>query len=213
MKTVSIGICCAIMITFAGCSSKSAVSTGSIPAGSIEGKGTESSSEKTLNPVSESVVVSNQGSVVTRDLGAVSNDPAANTNQNTVVQESVMVRSPEVVTPAIVAGPVIGDIFFDFNSAALNSDAEEQLKQNAAWMQKYVTTSVTIEGHCDERGTDEYNIALGERRAIAAMDFLVTLGISGQRFSIVSYGEEQPFDQGKNEEGWSKNRRAHFVTK
>jgi peptidoglycan-associated lipoprotein len=112
-----------------------------------------------------------------------------------------------------VAGPVIGDIFFDFDSSALSDEAQEQLKQNAAWMQKNPAPAVSVEGHCDERGTDEYNIALGERRAEAAQKYLVNLGVSGNRLSTVSYGEEHPFDPGHNEEAWSKNRRDHFVTK
>ncbi|UWX57015.1 peptidoglycan-associated lipoprotein Pal [Chlorobaculum sp. MV4-Y] len=111
------------------------------------------------------------------------------------------------------AGSIIGDIFFDFDSSALNSEAQEQLNQNAAWMQKHPASAVTIEGHCDERGTDEYNIALGERRAEAARAYLVNLGVNGGRLSTVSYGEEKPFDPGHNEEAWAKNRRDHFVTK
>lgn len=111
------------------------------------------------------------------------------------------------------AGSVIGDIFFDFDSSALSAEAQEQLNQNAAWMQKYPNSAVTIEGHCDERGTDEYNIALGERRAEAARNYLVNLGVGGGRLSTVSYGEEKPFDPGQNEEAWAKNRRDHFVTK
>ncbi|TNJ39200.1 peptidoglycan-associated lipoprotein Pal [Chlorobaculum thiosulfatiphilum] len=110
-------------------------------------------------------------------------------------------------------GTVIGDVFFDFDSSALSPEAQEQLKQNAAWMQKNSYTSVTIEGHCDERGTDEYNIALGERRAEAAQNYLINLGVSNNRLSTVSYGEEKPFDTGNNEEAWAKNRRDHFVTK
>lgn len=112
-----------------------------------------------------------------------------------------------------VAGPVLGDIFYDFDSSALNTEAQEQLKQNAVWMQKNAAQAVTIEGHCDERGTDEYNIALGERRANSAKQYLVTLGVGNSRISTVSYGEEKPFDPAHNEEAWAKNRRGHFVTK
>jgi peptidoglycan-associated lipoprotein len=119
----------------------------------------------------------------------------------------------ENVDQKAVAGPVIGDIFFDFDSSALSTEAQEQLKQNAAWIQKHPVPAVTIEGHCDERGTDEYNIALGERRAAAARDYLVFLGVGGNRLSVVSFGEEKPFDPGHNEEAWAKNRRDHFVTK
>lgn len=112
-----------------------------------------------------------------------------------------------------VAGPVMGDIFYEFDSSALNTEAQEQLRQNAVWMRNNTSRPVTIEGHCDERGTDEYNIALGERRANSAKEYLTTLGIGSSRLSTVSYGEERPFDPGHNEEAWAKNRRAHFVTK
>jgi len=80
-------------------------------------------------------------------------------------------------------------------------------------MQGHRLSAVTVEGHCDERGTDEYNIALGERRAEAARNYLVTLGVGGNRLTTVSFGEEKPFDPGHNEEAWAKNRRDHFVTK
>ncbi|MCE1273224.1 MAG: peptidoglycan-associated lipoprotein Pal [Chlorobiales bacterium] len=121
--------------------------------------------------------------------------------------------STTMTTTAPVSGPVLGDIFFDFDSSALNAESQEQLKQNATWMQNNASHSVTIEGHCDERGTDEYNIALGERRANSAKEYLQTLGISASRLSTVSYGEERPFDPSHNEEAWAKNRRDHFVNK
>jgi len=112
-----------------------------------------------------------------------------------------------------LAGTVVGDIFFEFDSSSLSPEAQEQLSQNAAWMQKHSRSTVIVEGHCDERGTDEYNIALGERRAEAAQGYMINLGVSGNRMSVVSYGEEKPFDPGHNEEAWARNRRAHFVTK
>lgn len=112
-----------------------------------------------------------------------------------------------------LAGTVVGDIFFDFDSSALSPEAQDQLKQNAAWMQKHPQANVTIEGHCDERGTDEYNIALGERRADEARNYMQNLGVGGNRISVVSFGEERPFDPGHNEEAWARNRRGHFVTK
>lgn len=112
-----------------------------------------------------------------------------------------------------VAGPVLGDIFYDFDSSALSTEAQDQLKQNASWLKTNAAPSVTIEGHCDERGTDEYNIALGERRANSAKEYLTNLGVNSSRLSTVSFGEERPFDTAHNEEAWAKNRRAHFVTK
>ena len=85
------------------------------------------------------------------------------------------------------------------------------LQANAAVLKKYPTWQITIEGHCDERGTAEYNLALGERRALAAKNYLVSLGIPADKVKTVSYGKEFPFDPGHDDAAWSKNRRAHFV--
>jgi len=104
------------------------------------------------------------------------------------------------------------DIFFDYDSAALNPAAQEVLKNKSVILGKYPGVSVTIEGHCDERGTNEYNLALGERRAESAKNFLVSLGVNPSRFKTISYGEEKPLDAGNDESAWSKNRRAHFIT-
>ena len=100
---------------------------------------------------------------------------------------------------------------FDFDSSVLTSIAQIRLKRKAEWLKENAKASVIIEGHCDERGSNEYNLALGWRRAEAAKAFLVDLGISATRMSTISYGEERPFDQGHNEDAWSQNRRAHFV--
>jgi peptidoglycan-associated lipoprotein len=93
----------------------------------------------------------------------------------------------------------------------VSADGQRVLQENAATMKKYATWSVTIEGHSDERGTAEYNLALGERRALAAKNYLVSLGIPADKVKTVSYGKEFPFDPGHDEAAWSKNRRAHFV--
>jgi len=105
------------------------------------------------------------------------------------------------------------DVYFNYDSAALDPAAQETLKKKAVSLNKYSNISITIEGHCDERGTNEYNLALGERRAESAKKFLVDLGLAASRFTTVSYGEEKPVGTGSNEEAWSKNRRAHFVLK
>ena len=102
-------------------------------------------------------------------------------------------------------------VFFQLDSADLSRDGQKTLDETAALMKKYSSWMVTVEGHCDERGTAEYNLALGERRAGAARAYLVSLGISGDRLHIVSYGKEFPFDPGHDEAAFSKNRRAHFV--
>ena len=101
--------------------------------------------------------------------------------------------------------------FFDYDSDNVNEAARVVLQANAAMMRKYPSWTITIEGHCDERGTAEYNLALGERRAVAARTYLLSLGIDGNRLRTVSYGKEFPFDPGHDEPAWAKNRRAHFV--
>ena len=153
---------------------------------------------------------SSKSAVSTNDSVPTVKEPvaAAVTTNNTADGVRVEDRSA-----SNVLGPVMGDIFFDFDSAALSAESEEQLKQNATWMHNHALVNVTVEGHCDARGTDEYNMALGQRRADAARDYLVRIGVSAGRLSTVSFGKEKPFDQANSEEAWAKNRRDHFVTK
>jgi peptidoglycan-associated lipoprotein len=103
------------------------------------------------------------------------------------------------------------NIYFDFDRSDLNPEAQEALKRKAKWLRKNSGESVIIEGHCDERGTNEYNLALGDRRAQSAKNFLKDLGIAESRLTTISYGEERPADPRRNEKAWSKNRRDHFV--
>lgn len=103
------------------------------------------------------------------------------------------------------------DIAFDFDSAVLTYQAQSLLKAKATWLRNNSNETVIIEGHCDERGTNAYNLALGERRAESVKGFLSNLGISDSRLTTISYGEEKPLDSASNEEAWAKNRRAHFV--
>ena len=102
-------------------------------------------------------------------------------------------------------------VFFDYNKYDIRDDQVSSLQTNARVLKQNSTVSVLVEGHCDERGTEEYNQALGERRAQAAKDYLVSLGIAEARLSTLSYGETRPFAMGHNEDSWSLNRRAHFV--
>lgn len=102
-------------------------------------------------------------------------------------------------------------VFFEYDSSEITPDGMAALVENAAGLKRYPTWIVTIEGHCDERGTAEYNLALGERRAVAARAYLVSVGISADRLRTVSYGKEFPFDPGHEESAFAKNRRAHFV--
>ena len=102
-------------------------------------------------------------------------------------------------------------VFFPLDSAELDESGRAIATANAGVLKKYTTWGITIEGHCDERGTAEYNLALGERRAVAVKTYLSSLGVSAERIRTVSYGKEFPFDMGHNEDAWAKNRRGHFV--
>ncbi len=103
------------------------------------------------------------------------------------------------------------DAFFGFDEATLSADAQTALTTSASWLKKNPQISLLVEGHCDERGTEQYNLALGDRRANAAKEYMVTLGVDAGRVRTVSYGEERPFDPGHDEAAWAKNRRAHLV--
>ena len=107
-------------------------------------------------------------------------------------------------------GP-LSDIHFDYNDSTIRAQDGEILKSNADWLQKNANTRVQIEGHCDARGSEEYNIALGAKRAQAAKDYLQTLGIQGDRMSTISYGKELPLCTDQTEDCWEQNRRDHFV--
>ena len=102
-------------------------------------------------------------------------------------------------------------VFFRLDSFEIEGPAQQALSTNASILKKYPSWVITIEGHCDERGTAEYNLALGEKRALAARAYLLSLGVPADRLRTVSYGKEFPFDPGHDESAWSKNRRAHFV--
>jgi len=107
-------------------------------------------------------------------------------------------------------GP-LSDIHFDYDRYNLTDEAADVMAANGEYLMNHPDVNVLIEGHCDERGTEEYNLALGEKRALTARDFLVRFGIDRSRISIISYGEERPLDPASNETAWSANRRAHFV--
>jgi peptidoglycan-associated lipoprotein len=107
----------------------------------------------------------------------------------------------------------LADVFYDYDSAELSSSAQSTLDANGKVLNDNAGTSITIEGHCDERGTVEYNLALGDRRAASAKDYLVRFGIPASRISTVSYGEERPFATGGDEAAFAQNRRAHFVAR
>jgi peptidoglycan-associated lipoprotein len=113
--------------------------------------------------------------------------------------------------PPAPAKEPLQDVFFDFDKSNIRPDGKQSLDANIQWLKANSAVRIRVEGHCDERGTNEYNLALGERRARATRDYLVAGGIDAKRISTVSYGEERPFVQGHDESAWKWNRRGHFV--
>jgi peptidoglycan-associated lipoprotein len=126
-------------------------------------------------------------------------------------EASALKRLQEGKPPVTAASSPLKDVFFEFDRYDLTSDARTTLRANADWLKSNATTRVEIEGHCDERGTNEYNLALGAKRAQAAREFLSTLGIPADRLSTISYGEEIPVCREQSESCWKQNRRARFV--
>jgi peptidoglycan-associated lipoprotein len=126
---------------------------------------------------------------------------AVDTTEDTMKSEAV---------PSHMDLAAMENIYFDFDKFTLSAEARKTLADNAEYLKANSGTQVVIEGHCDERGSDEYNLALGESRALAAKNYLVSLGISAKQLSVISYGEEKPAAMGSNEEAWAKNRRAEF---
>ena len=103
------------------------------------------------------------------------------------------------------------DVYFDFDQSALRDDARKSLATDALWLEKYPSIRILVEGHCDDRGTEAYNLSLGDRRANAAREYLASLGVDGTRVQVVSYGKERPFCQQDTDTCWQENRRGHFV--
>ena len=126
-------------------------------------------------------------------------------------EESLVAKKEPGIAGEVFESKLLKDIHFDFDKYDIRPGDAEILKENAALLVKYPKVKIQIEGHCDERGTVEYNLALAERRANNTKKYLISLGISADRISTISYGKERPLDRGHNEEAWAKNRRAHEV--
>jgi peptidoglycan-associated lipoprotein len=138
-------------------------------------------------------------SPVGSDLNSLNNDRALGSD---------MAMPP---ADASTEGGPLADVQFELDSAALSDAARSTLAGHATWLKTHAGARVTVEGHCDERGTTDYNLALGEQRARAAREYLVGLGVAANRLQTVSFGKEKPLDPASNEQAWARNRRAHFV--
>lgn len=119
--------------------------------------------------------------------------------------------APATAVPGVPPGSPLKDVFFDYDKANIRDDQKAALNDNVGWLKANARVKATLEGHCDERGTAEYNLGLGERRAKAVKDYLVAAGIAADRIATISYGKERPFVLGHDESAWKWNRRGHFV--
>ncbi len=140
--------------------------------------------------------------------------PGAGRNEGAISEEELGKASREKSgqTPQEAIAANLEDVYFDFDSYNVRSQDMPVLKKMAEWLAVNKKITLTIEGYCDERGTTEYNLALGQKRAGAVKDYFVSSGISEKRLRAVSFGKEAPIDSGHTEDAWAKNRRAHFVT-
>ena len=140
--------------------------------------------------------------------GASSTSSTSDTSASASSSESA---SSAAATPAEELASIGDRVFFEYDSSALSAEAKATLSAQAAFLAGNPSVTITVEGHCDERGTREYNLALGERRATAARDYLVAQGVNAARIKTISYGKERPAAVGSNEEAWAKNRRSVTV--
>jgi len=138
-------------------------------------------------------------------------EEAAKREKEKEFEKSLVAKKQPGIEGEVLETKLLKDIYFDLDKYDVRPQDVEILKENAALLMKHPNVKIQVEGHCDERGTAEYNLALGQRRANSAMKYLVSLGIPAARLSIISYGKEMPLDPGHNEEAWAKNRRAHFI--
>lgn len=163
---------------------------------------------------SGSLVVSPRESTTYTATATGAGGEATSTTRVTVVPRSArgVITSTDLdsLQQAVEEGK-IQPLFFEYDQAGITPEGERVLRENARWFQQFQDAIIVIEGHCDERGTEEYNLALGDRRAQAAKAYLVQLGIDPNRLETISFGEERPFAQGYDESAYRLNRRAHFV--
>ncbi len=150
------------------------------------------------------------------DVAVTATETKVDTAPPDFVQETKPTVEPlpanvEALNQMVQSRGLIRDAFFGYDESTLTNDAQSALSTSANWLKQNPTYNVLVEGHCDERGTEQYNLALGDRRANIARDYLVTLGVDPGRIRTVSYGEERPFDPSHSESAWAQNRRAHLV--
>jgi peptidoglycan-associated lipoprotein len=194
------------VVVLAGCAKRPAMTAASAPAPSGAAQATAPPSTTPPGGPGSSSSSSSGGSGTSTTPGTSSTTPGAGGSTTTATAAT---RPP---VSEFAANPNLKDIYFDFDKYDIRPGDAKILDTNATWL-KGNDQLVLIEGHCDERGTNEYNLALGERRAKATMNYLVSQGVQAGRITIISYGEERPLCTEHNEACWAKNRRAHFLSK
>lgn len=187
MRKISVLILIAFTLLFAGCSKKAVVQP-------------EQPSEDL--PAQQAVVPQKE---------TVAKTPDYRYQERITEQQLSKIGTDEEAAGYLEEKGKFDDIHFAYDQYDISRDAQITLQAVASWLNKNTSAKILIEGHCDDRGTNEYNLALGDRRAKAARDYLVALGIAAGRVETISYGEEEPLCSEPNEECWTKNRRAHFV--
>jgi peptidoglycan-associated lipoprotein len=145
-----------------------------------------------------------------RELGKIKEEETKKAREGDF-EKSLVAKKEPGIEGEVFESILLKDIHFDFDKYDIRPEDAGILSENATLLKKNPKVKIQIEGHCDEKGTVEYNLALGERRANSTKDHLVSLGISSDRISTISYGKEKPLDPGHNEEAWAKNRRAHVI--
>lgn len=146
-----------------------------------------------------------------KEIAKVREEEAKKAAASKEFEKSLVAKKTPGIEGTVFESRLLKDIYFDFDKYDIRPENAEVLKENVALLMKHPNMKIQIEGHCDERGTVEYNLALGQRRASSTKKYIISLGVPEGRISTISYGEERPFDTGHNEEAWGKNRRAHFV--
>ena len=159
-------------------------------------------------PVTEEPATSEQTTQMDQQQPAAVEEQAVTETADTGYDAEAAARNAERA-----AAKGLETIHFDFDQYVLTDDSKSILVNNAGLLRSAPAVKILIEGHCDERGSDEYNLALGEKRALATKNYLVSLGVGAERMSVISYGEEMPFDSAHNKAAWAKNRRANFKVK
>lgn len=146
-----------------------------------------------------------------KEIAKVREEEAKKAAASKEFEKSLVAKKTPGIEGTVFESRLLKDIYFDFDKYDIRPGDVEILKDNAAVLKKFSTVKIQIEGHCDERGTIEYNLALGERRANSTKRYLLSLGLPADRISTISYGEEKPLDPGHHEDAWTKNRRAAFI--